>query len=118
MKRVIIAGSRSFENYAFLKTICDQLLIQPPYEIISGTARGVDQLGERYAQENRYLLKRFPADWDQYKKRAGFVRNQAMADYCSAGDLLIAFWDGQSSGTKMMIEIARKRSMVVEVIGI
>ena len=68
--KVIIAGSREFDNYERLRVICDHLLGRgqggtpvPNIEIVSGTARGADRLGERYARERGFSLKRFPADW-------------------------------------------------------
>lgn len=110
--KTIIAGSRSFDNYDFLKDICRNFVIT---EIVSGTARGADQLGERYAKENNIPVKRFPADWNRYGKRAGYVRNAEMAGY---GERLIAFWDGESKGTKMMIDLAEGKGLEVYVVGV
>lgn len=70
-------------------------------EIISGTARGVDSIAESIAVTKGYPTKLFPADWDKYGKPAGAIRNKQMAEYA---DVLIAIWDGQSKGTKNMIE--------------
>lgn len=111
--RVIIAGSRDFDNYDRLKTICDHLLghgkgatpVSLPVEIISGTARGADRLGERYAAERGYKLIRMAADWDRYGKSAGYRRNRAMGELA---DMAIVFWDGQSKGTKHMIDIMKE----------
>lgn len=98
--KVIIAGGREFNNYELLKKKCDKILInQNEIEIVSGTARGADKLGERYATEKNYSLKKFPANWDLYKKSAGYKRNEEMAQYA---DALIAFWNQKSKGTKHM----------------
>jgi hypothetical protein len=107
--KVIIAGSRDFNDYNLLKNNCDVLLslTKENIEIVSGGARGADSLGERYAQENNLELKIFPADWS-IGKGAGFIRNKQMADY---SDALIAFWDGKSKGTKMMIDLAKKNEL-------
>ena len=107
--KVIIAGCRDFNNYNLLKSTCDNILKnQEKIEIVSGTARGADQLGEQYAQEKGLEIKKFPADWETYGKRAGFLRNAQMAMYA---DALIAFWDGQSKGTMNMIELAKKHGL-------
>ena len=112
--KVIIAGGRDFKDYNRLKEVCDKILInQNNIEIISGTAGGADTLGERYAQEKGYEVKKFPAKWDEYGKKAGYLRNQEMGEYA---DGLIAFWDGQSKGTKHMIDIANKKGLKVRVI--
>ena len=112
--KVIIAGSRNFNDYNLLKTSCDNLLTQfTNIEIVSGTARGADKLGERYAREKGYDIKQFPANWDKHGKSAGYIRNDEMAQY---SDMLIAFWDGTSKGTKHMIDLANKRGIKVEIV--
>jgi hypothetical protein len=111
--KVIIAGSRNFNDYNLLKSSCDNLLTQfNNIEIVSGTARGADKLGERYAREKGYSIKEFPANWN-LGKSAGYIRNDEMAQY---SDMLIAFWDGTSKGTKHMIDLANKRSIKVEIV--
>ena len=119
MIKVIIAGTRDFNDYAFLKKNLDYFLqgINPnneEIEIVSGNARGADKLGERYAKEHNLPVKLFPANWDKYGKRAGYLRNQEMANYA---DVLIAFWDEKSKGTKHMIDIAKKQDLTVIVVG-
>ena len=115
--RVIIAGTRSFNNYELLRTSCNNLLSVKQRThtvvIISGTARGADQLGERYAHERGYDVQQFPANWERDGKAAGYIRNAKMADNA---DALIAFWDGMSNGTKNMIDNARRKGLAVRVI--
>jgi hypothetical protein len=113
-KRVIIAGSRDFcteAHYLKLQAQMDQMIVEfgLPDEIVSGGARGADRLGERYARENGIAVKRFIPDWDS-GKGAGFVRNQDMGNY---SDTAMIFWDGQSRGTKHMMEFALKRGLDV-----
>ena len=74
-----------------------------PTVILSGTARGADKLGERWAAENSVRLEYYPANWDRYGKSAGYRRNAKMA---ANADAMIALWDGKSRGTKHMIDIA------------
>ncbi len=114
--RVIVAGSRSFNDYTALQIACDKLLAKKMQThnivIISGTARGADSLGEKYALERGYAVERFPADWQQYGKTAGPIRNRLMADNA---DALIVFWDGQSKGTQNMIMEAKKKGVAVRI---
>ena len=112
--KVIIAGTRSFQDYALLQSYADYMLSRTTdaIEIVSGGARGADALGERYAKERGYRLKIFPADWERYGKAAGYRRNAEMADYA---DALIAFWDGKSRGTMHMINLAKQRKLKVAV---
>lgn len=81
-------------------------------EVVSGTARGADRLGEAFAVGRWIPIKRFPANWDKYGKSAGYIRNTEMADYA---DALVAVWDGKSKGTKHMIDIATKKGLIVYV---
>jgi hypothetical protein len=111
--KVIIAGGRNFNDYEKLCSYCDYLLQnKDDIEIVSGTAKGADKLGERYANERGYPIKRFPADWGTFGNRAGYLRNEEMAEY---GDALIAFWDGESKGTQHMIRIASKKSLEIRI---
>ena len=74
-------------------------------EIVSGTAIGIDRMGEEWAIKNDVPVHRMPADWDHLGKRAGYVRNARMAEYA---DALLAIWDGESNGTRMMIAEMRR----------
>ena len=115
--RVIIAGSRSFNDYELLREQCLSILQEKMRThrvvIVSGHARGADSLGERFAKEFSLPFELHPAKWRLLGKAAGMVRNAEMAK-CS--DALIAFWDGESSGTRHMISFARKRGLEVSVI--
>ena len=111
--KVIIAGSRDFDDYEVLRNYCDHVLQnQTDIEIVSGTARGADQLGERYAKERGYSVKQFPADWDKHGRSAGYIRNEEMAKY---GDALIAFWNGMSKGTEHMINLAKQYKLKIRI---
>jgi hypothetical protein len=93
MIRVIIAGSRNFNDYKLLRSKLDFLLQNynlNDIEIVSGTAKGADQLGEMYAKEKGISVKRFPADWDKFGKSAGVMRNKQMAEYATHS---VCFWD-------------------------
>lgn len=113
MKKVIIAGSRGFSDFPLLYAKCEEILeSQTDIEIVSGTARGADKLGEHYASLKGYSVRQFPADWSKGRS-AGFIRNVEMANY---SDCLIAFWDGASRGTKHMIDLATERGLSVHII--
>ena len=125
--RIIIAGSRDFNDYAIAKRELDSffntLLIDATekidIEIISGTARGADTLGEKYAKENNIKLTRMPADWNMYGKAAGMIRNNQMASYASENGYvgyLVVFWDGISRGTKGMIDIAKRKELNIKTV--
>lgn len=123
--RIIIAGSRDFNDYKLLKTSIRDILKNISLDdinkikIISGTARGADQLGERFAKQFKLDVVKFPADWDRFGKRAGYIRNEEMAKYSVKDNnygMLVAFWDGKSIGTKHMIDLANKHGLEVHVV--
>lgn len=110
--RVIIAGSRNFQDFELLEAKMDFFLSQVKSEkkivIVCGKAKGADILGERYGRKNGYEVREFPALWDTEGKSAGYRRNVRMAENA---DALVAFWDGKSRGTEHMISIAAKKNV-------
>ena len=125
--RIIVAGSRGFYDYQLLSdTLMDYLaemddkdVVDNPSQVkfISGTCRGADVLGEHFAYTYEYEVVRFPAAWDIYGKSAGYRRNVEMAKYASeAYGVLFAFWDGQSRGTKHMIDLAKRYGLEIHVV--
>lgn len=109
--KTIIAGSRDITEYYLLLEAIHEANIAIS-EIVSGGARGVDTLGVEYAKLNGIKFTMFYADWDRLGRKAGYIRNSAMADYA---DALIAVWDGESKGTKHMIDLATKAGLRVHV---
>lgn len=114
--KVIVAGGRDFDNYEFMSAKLDEIFEQFPdfkehhITIVSGMAKGADTLAIRYADERKLTKILFPANWKKYPRIAGFLRNE---DMLSVATQLIAFWDGRSSGTKHMIEIAQKKGISI-----
>lgn len=110
--KVIIAGSRTITS----RVPVDEAIKRSGFEItevISGCASGVDRLGEGWAADHDTPIKRFPADWNQHGKRAGYLRNAEMARYA---DGLIAIWDGKSHGTSSMIDLAGGHGLKIHVL--
>lgn len=118
--KLLICGSREFADYDLLSRKMDEYLSSADLnkiEIVAGGARGADTLAEQYARERGIKFTSFPAKWDVYGRSAGFIRNGEMAEYCKGpGNTCISFWNGESSGTKHMMQTAlRKRMSVVKV---
>ena len=113
--KIIIAGSRYYDNYdeatAFIDDCINRLLSaqssmrMDEHVFLSGGCSGADMIGERYAHEMGYEIKRYPAEWNKYGKKAGPVRNKQMIMDC---DAVICFWDGKSRGTLSLIKLAEK----------
>lgn len=114
--KVIVAGTRNFNDYQKVKEYLDDFRLSVPIQcIVSGGATGADKLGERYAKENNIPCVIFPAHWEQHGKSAGPIRNKQMAQYA---DYLIAFWDNKSKGTKSMITEMDKLGKLFHVVSV
>lgn len=122
--RIIVAGTRTFSDYELLRNKLDDFIskLKQKYPdkqvvIITGAAKGADQLGSFYARNHNIPLKEFQADWTTYGKAAGPIRNQQMLDYALHEiPVLIVFWDGESRGTKNMMNIAKRHNVQTETV--
>lgn len=112
--RVLVCGSRHFNDYYKLKEVLSGLPIDC---IIHGGARGADTLAGRYAGEFNIPVERFPALWDLHGKRAGPIRNTQMLREGNP-DYVVAFLAPDSRGTKNMIKQSQKAGLEVEIIHI
>jgi len=105
---LLIAGSRTFNDYELLKSkVEDSVELEEVTLVISGGANGADLLAEKFALEHDLEFRCYPADWDKYGKRAGFIRNSEMV---SLSDIVLLFWDGKSKGTESTLQLARNRA--------
>ena len=101
--KLAIIGSRTFNNYELMKTEvfpfinCDIIL--------SGGAKGADNLAEKFAHQNNKKIVILKPQWHKFGKSAGLIRN---IEIVKQSDLIIAFWNGQSKGTKHSIDTAKK----------
>ena len=112
--KVIVAGSRNYNNKEFIYNKLDILLskVNKPVQIVSGLAKGVDSIAVDYAQDRGLSLKTFEAHWDDHGKKAGILRNIEMGDY---SDALIAFRLNNSTGTSHMIEYAKSKNLNIRI---
>lgn len=102
--KTIIAGSRTITDWTALAAAIEAC----PWEItavVSGGASGVDRLGEEFADETELPLEVYPARWDAHGSSAGRLRNELML---GKANHVLAVWDGQSYGTRHMINIAKR----------
>ena len=81
-------------------------------EIVSGGARGVDTCARNYALRHGLKLTEFLPEYDGFGRGAPLRRNITIIEYV---DLVLAFWDGKSRGTKFVIDNCKKRNIPVVV---
>ncbi len=75
-------------------------------EIVSGGAVGIDTCAKNYANQHGLALTEFLPDYARFSRVAPLKRNDQIVDYA---DMVIAFWDGKSCGTKYVIDCAARK---------
>ncbi len=101
--KIAIIGSRSINNIDISKYIPDDTDM-----IISGGAYGIDTLAEQYADEHGIEKLIIKPDYEFYGKSATLIRDKLIVDHA---DMVIAIWDGLSSGTSFTINYAKHREV-------
>ena len=104
MNKVAVIGSRTFTNYDLLERVLNEFDIS---KVISGGAQGADRLAAQYAKQHKIDYLEFKPDWKKYGRGAGPIRNREIVD---AADVVIAFWDGKSKGTKSGLDYAKRKN--------
>lgn len=113
--KVVCCGSRGWTNGDLILRRLQALQAEHGHvEVLHGGARGADLFAAGIARGFGMQVHAFPADWKTHGKRAGIIRNLQMLDENPA--LILAFWDGESPGTRHMVSAAQERGIPVEVI--
>jgi hypothetical protein len=110
--RTIIAGGREFSDSGLMLDSINELEWDIS-QVVCGLARGADLMGKTWAEGYDVSVAEYPAKWKELGRKAGPLRNIEMSENA---DALLAFWDGESKGTKHMIDQATKKGLKVKVI--
>ncbi len=105
--KIGIIGSRNLKILNFKKYLPSNVT-----EIVSGGARGIDTCAKEYAIENHIKLTEFLPEYKKFGKVAPLKRNDLIIDY---SDMIIAFWDGHSNGTKYVIENSKRKNKPIRI---
>lgn len=105
--KIAIIGSRGLCVKNLKQYLPDAL-----QEIVSGGARGIDSCAREYALKNKIKLTEFLPDYQKYGRYAPLKRNDEIIEY---SDMVIAFWDGKSGGTRYVIKECRKKNVKIKV---
>lgn len=105
--KVAVIGSRCLKLNDLGRFLPDNIT-----EIISGGARGIDQCAKLYAMEHNIPITEFLPDYSKYGKTAPLKRNM---EIIKNADLVLAFWDGKSGGTKYVINNCKKMNVSIKV---
>lgn len=113
--KIAIIGSRECSNIDFAGNLEAVLNVSKDDTIISGGAKGIDTLAANYAKENNLNLIEFLPDYKKNGRAATFIRNREIVDNST---IVVAFWNGNSKGTKYTLDYARKKDKRIIVISI
>lgn len=116
--RLLICGSRDWTDYNKIYFHVADLTHQTNIEVvIDGQANGADSLGHLVAKRLNLNTLRFPANWKQYGRAAGVIRNQQMLDEGKPTFVLAFHHDLKASrGTKDMVNRCKKYGIAYKVI--
>lgn len=106
--KVAVIGSRGLEI-----SNLEEYLPEGVTEIISGGARGVDTSTREYAHAHGIKLTEFLPEYDKYGRAAPLKRNITIIEHA---DLVLAFWDGKSKGTRFVIESCERMGVEVRAV--
>ena len=106
MKTAII-GSRNLKVLDLEKYLTDTVT-----EIVSGGAKGIDSCAKEYAIKNRIKITEFLPQYEKYGRIAPLKRNDLIIDY---SDMVLAFWDGHSRGTKYVIDNCKRKNKPIKI---
>lgn len=106
--KLLIAGSRSITDI----DIAPYIPADTDF-IISGDAKGIDRLAEKYADKMKISKIIMRPKYELYKRGAPIKRNEEMVKMC---DKVLVFWDGASRGTKHTIDYAKKAGKPIDII--
>lgn len=109
--KLLIAGSRDFPDLELVKEYVKRLPLDTV--LINGRARGVDNVARNQAMFQQLVVLDRPADWNKYGKSAGMIRNHEMID---EADEVVVFWDGKSPGSRDVIEYAKSKDKLTDLI--
>ena len=115
--KLAIVGCRDYVNQLEFYNALQKFLKKKEFPdfIISGGARGTDEMARIWAREMVINYTEYPAKWEEYGKVAGCLRNEEIVEAC---DHLIAFWDHKSKGTEHSIKIAKEDKKLVGIYNI
>ncbi len=120
---ILVAGTRTFNDYKLLEKTLDSLIASCPFDkirvnIIEGGAKGADELAAKYALGHNHYVHEYYADWSKWGRAAGPIRNRKMHEFIKDYKyrVCICFWDGKSRGTKDNFHLAKEFNTPLKII--
>ena len=121
--KILICGSRDVDEQEVLAALCkltlelsNHIVDLHDMEIILGGARGVDKIAEKWFRDAGVPIKVFTANWEEYGRRAGILRNIKMLNYLGDSGMVVAIHNGDSPGTAFVIKEAKSRNLQLKIL--
>lgn len=116
--KVILAVSRSFDNYDLFKEkfmyYLSEKMKTHTLIVMSGASKVTDNLIDQLSNEIEFILEPHEASWEKYERIEAIRKaNEEMTDSANA---IIAFWDGKSFGIADLIEQAKKKNVIIRIV--
>ena len=105
--KIAIIGSRNLKVLEL-----EKYLPEDTTEIVSGGAKGIDSCAKEYALKSKIKITEFLPKYEKYGRVAPLKRNDLIIDY---SDMVLAFWDGKSRGTKYVIENCKRKNKPLKI---
>ncbi len=105
--KIAIIGSRNL-----IVTDFEKYLPENTSEIVSGGAKGIDSCAKKFALKKNIKITEFLPEYNKYGRIAPLKRNDLIIDY---SDMVIAFWDGKSNGTKYVIDNCKRKNKPIKI---
>ena len=107
--KLLIVGSRTIMDFDLVGHVPEDTEL-----IISGGAKGMDTVAERYADAHGIEKLIIRPEYEKYGRAAPIKRNEIMVDMA---DAVLAVWDGESRGTKYTLGYARRMGKsIIEIV--
>ena len=116
-KCLLVTGSRNWVNHNPIEHALANLWVSGYRRLIHGGAKGADSIAGDIGKKFGYEIVKFEAEWKEYGKSAGFIRNSKMLEE-GKPDLVLAFQIGESKGTQHMVDIAVEAGVEVRLLRI
>lgn len=112
--RILVTGSRDWEDRDLIYQILGEFTSHGVrHTLVHGDCpTGADRMADDWAKcQPDIIVEKYPAEWDVYGKRAGFVRNEQMVNL--GADICLAFIKNNSKGATMTANLAQAAGIKV-----
>lgn len=115
--KILVCGDRNWRDFGYIMGILSAFennFLDSPIIVIEGEANGADKLAALAAGQLQIPVEPYPANWKQFGKSAGPIRNSEMLRL-GKPDCVLAFHNdlAKSKGTLDMVTKSRRASIPV-----